>query len=164
MCNAPSGLCSVYTIDDKIMPTISWYRVYIIDRFNAHRMQIRRFRILVSCYAILQINALSIKWTYKFTYKDNLKDELIRCCKKCSLYSCLLLRSDVFTTVSTTERKSGGLEQKPLWLRVWQSTCYTWPVGSTRKTNASLGSIKRFNYSKIPTKPSNSIRGDQTYK
>ena len=47
--------------------------------------------------------------------RNNLQVELIRCCKKCLLYS--RLRSNGFNAISPTERISGSFEQKPLRLR-----------------------------------------------
>ena len=57
-----------------------------------------------------------------YSERNNLQVELIRCRKKCLLYSRLLLLSDGFTAISPTERKSGGFEHKPCWLRFRQST------------------------------------------
>ena len=51
----------------------------------------------------------------------NLQLELIRYRKKCSLYSCLLLRSNVFNAILPTERISGSFKFKPLRLCFWQS-------------------------------------------
>ena len=66
------------------------------------------------CDDAMQISAIKV-----YLKRNSLQVELIRCRKNCLVYSRLLLRSDGF---NATERKSGNVEHKPLWLRFCQST------------------------------------------